>query len=160
LRRVDRDKRLIEAALDRLDELGLSDLKAEGGKVGVSHETIRRWRNGDLRGGLNKNTRPLVEAFLATNPPTVKPVTTRENSRLDDRLLEQKAAAWDSVAALVRALGVGLDEEGAPDRFPPDHGEPDKVLPTGGPMLTGYSPEIPAEDAKPAAGKRRGRRAG
>jgi hypothetical protein len=60
---MDRDKLLIRAALDQLAMLGLPTLAEEGAAVGVSDETIRRWRDGSSS-SLNKNSRPKVEGFL------------------------------------------------------------------------------------------------
>lgn len=58
-----RDKLLIDTTLAELDRMALPDLESQGNAVGVSGETVRKWRAG-ISKRLNRKSRPHVLRFL------------------------------------------------------------------------------------------------
>jgi hypothetical protein len=125
MERSDADNRLIQATLRELDAMRLATLDVEGKSVGVSGETVRKWRAGTSR-KLNKNSRPLVDAFLAKRgvdvsevvqtpvaPPADPMAEVRQILSRESVSMSEQARLIEVVAAAARSRALELESQAA-----------------------------------------------
>lgn len=110
-----RDKWLIQAALDQVDDLGLHEAAAvisgEAGKV--SHETIARWRRGEGK-RLSREKRKILTDFLKRRVPEIH-IVSHEDSETGG----EGAGAVDLVEEVLDLLEKNSGTRAALRRVPP-----------------------------------------